>query len=73
MWLPFASRGDFECSDLVLDAALNENQVNKLLKLINRLKNGEETLTFTNYTQVKDRWARAAYNVTPVSHDHVGA
>ncbi|KAG2091483.1 uncharacterized protein F5147DRAFT_822988 [Suillus discolor] len=36
-WRPFRSRGDFEFSEIALDAALNKSQINALLELISRI------------------------------------
>ncbi len=66
-WRPFASRTDFEFAELVLDAALSKKQVNALLKLVHRIKQGEDSLTFTTYNDVQQAWADASPKVTPVS------
>ncbi|KAG1765483.1 hypothetical protein EV702DRAFT_981531 [Suillus placidus] len=40
-WRPFRSRGDFEFSEIALDAALNKGQVDRLLSLIARIAQGD--------------------------------
>lgn len=65
-WLPFASRGDFEFADFAHDAALNQTQINTLLKLIHRYIDRTETLSFTTYSQLETKWAEASPLVTTV-------
>ncbi|KAG2753584.1 hypothetical protein P692DRAFT_201705525 [Suillus brevipes Sb2] len=44
-WRPFRSRGDFEFSEIALEAALNQGQVDKLLSLIARIAQGDTHFT----------------------------
>ncbi|KAG1811595.1 hypothetical protein EV424DRAFT_1327573 [Suillus variegatus] len=46
-WRPFRSRGDFEFSEIALDAALNKSQINALLGLISRISQGQAQITLT--------------------------
>ncbi|KAH9901641.1 hypothetical protein C8Q73DRAFT_636091 [Cubamyces lactineus] len=63
-WHPFKSRADFEFAEFVLNAALNEGQVDALLALIDRVSGGQSQLSFRKYSDLKDVWA-AASRVTP--------
>jgi hypothetical protein len=47
-WRPFHSRGDFEFSEIALEAALNQGQVDKLLSLIVRIAQGDTHITLKN-------------------------
>ncbi|KAG2339941.1 hypothetical protein BDR05DRAFT_977501 [Suillus weaverae] len=40
-WCPFRSHGDFEFSEIALDAALNKGQVDRLLSLITHIPQGD--------------------------------
>ncbi|TFK39111.1 hypothetical protein BDQ12DRAFT_698231 [Crucibulum laeve] len=52
-WRPFKSRSDFEFSELVLDAALNKKQTNRLIQLINRCMKGDDDFTIRNHEEMK--------------------
>ncbi|KAG2031478.1 hypothetical protein BDR03DRAFT_875934 [Suillus americanus] len=44
-WCPFQSHGDFEFSEIALDAALNKNQVDRLLSLMACISQGQAQIT----------------------------
>lgn len=66
-WHPFRSRGDFEFSEIALDAALNKSQINALLGLISRISQGQAQITLKSETDLSKAWDNAAAELTPVS------
>lgn len=65
-WRPFASRTDFEFAELVLATALSKKQVDALLKLVHRIKQGKDDFTFTTYNDIQQAWADASPKVAAV-------
>lgn len=65
-WRPFRSRGDFEFSEIALDAALNKHQIDRLLSLIARISQGQTQITLTNETDLRKALDNAASELTPV-------
>ncbi|KAG2085342.1 uncharacterized protein F5147DRAFT_793714 [Suillus discolor] len=70
-WRPFRSRGDFEFSEIALDAALNKSQINALLELISRIAQGQAQITLKNETDLSRAWDNAAAELTPFSKHEV--
>ncbi|KAG1743670.1 uncharacterized protein EDB91DRAFT_1236667 [Suillus paluster] len=69
-WHPFRSRGDFEFSEIALEAALNQGQVNKLLSLIMRIAQGDTHITLKNEADLRMALDNAAAELTPFTkHD----
>jgi hypothetical protein len=66
-WLPFATRTDFEFAELIHQAALSKEQVNRLLQIIQKVVGGKSTLSFKSHDDLKEAWARAHKQMTPVS------
>jgi len=65
-WRPFQSRGDFEFSEIALDAALNKGQVDRLLSLIARIAQGDTQVTLKNEADLRTALDNAAAELTPV-------
>jgi hypothetical protein len=61
------SRADFEFAEIVLEAALTNNQVDSMLKLIGRLTQGQDFLTLTSHRDLRKAWDAASELVTPVA------
>ncbi|KAG2029665.1 hypothetical protein BDR03DRAFT_880244 [Suillus americanus] len=69
-WRPFRSRGDFEFSEIALEAALNQGQVDKLLSLIARIAQGDTHITLKNEADLRMALDNAAAELTPFTkHD----
>ena len=66
-WRPFQSRADFEFAELVLEAALNKRQVEKLIDIFERCKSGQDSFLIKNHKDLHDLWKYASALVTPVS------
>jgi hypothetical protein len=65
-WCPFRSRGDFEFSEIAIEAALNKSRVNALLSLIMRISEGNAQITLKNEAELSKAWDNAAVELTPV-------
>ncbi|PBK88793.1 hypothetical protein ARMGADRAFT_1033774 [Armillaria gallica] len=63
-WCPYRSMLDFELSETILEAALNEGEVDALLK--NITKQGGELLEFQNHQKLIALWDKSAHHRTPV-------
>jgi len=66
-WRPFHTREDFEFAELVHDAALNQPQIEKFIKLIQRCQEAPGSLTFSKYSDLKDSLEAASKLLTPVT------
>ncbi|KAG0696432.1 hypothetical protein DFH29DRAFT_984614 [Suillus ampliporus] len=70
-WRPFRSRGDFEFSEIALDAALNKNQVDRLLSLMARISQGQAQITLKNEADLRKALDNAAAELTPFSKHEI--
>lgn len=66
-WHPFRSHGDFEFSEIVLDAALNKGQVDRLLSLIACIAHGDTQVTLKNEADLCTALDHAVAELTLVS------
>ena len=67
-WRPFRSRDDFEFAEFVHDTALNQSQIDQLIKFIRRQdKSGSGSFTLQNYNDLKDVLERASKLLTSVT------
>ncbi|KAG0698920.1 hypothetical protein DFH29DRAFT_809715 [Suillus ampliporus] len=64
-WHPFTSRADFEFAFLTHKAALNKEQTDELLWLIQNIVDGHVRLTFRSHNDVSKAWDNAATQLTP--------
>jgi len=55
-WHPFTTRTDFELAELMLDAHLNENQCNTLLKIVNSVAPQSKELTISTTQHLSSTW-----------------
>ncbi|KAH9850401.1 hypothetical protein C2E23DRAFT_735177 [Lenzites betulinus] len=60
-WEPFRSRIDFEFAQFALEAALNNNQIDRLLKLIGTISTTPSDFSFKNAGDVKGAWDVASH------------
>ncbi|KAG1865264.1 hypothetical protein F4604DRAFT_1881913 [Suillus subluteus] len=70
-WRPFRSRGDFEFSEIAIEAALNKSQINALLSLITRVSEGNAQITLKNEADLSKAWDNATVELTPFSKHKV--
>jgi len=56
-WAPFKSRADFEFAEIALQAALNQKQVDKLLKIFERCASGKDKLNLKNNKEIREIWS----------------
>jgi len=67
-WRPFRSRDDFEFAEFVHDTALNQSQIDQLIKFIRRQdESGSGSFTLQNYNDLKDVLERASKLLTSVT------
>ena len=66
-WRPFRSREDFEFAELIHDAALNQPQIDRLIKLIRRCQDTPGSFTLRNHKDLKDLQENASKLLTPVT------
>ncbi|KAG1747467.1 hypothetical protein EDB19DRAFT_1826190 [Suillus lakei] len=64
LWRPFRSRGDFEFSEIAIEAALNKSQINALLSLITHISEGCAEITLKNEVDLSKAWDNAAAELT---------
>lgn len=69
-WKPFRSRLDFEVAEVVLEAALNRSQTDRLIKLIHRAAecNDYDPFTLKNAGNLNEMWDHASVLRTKVGH-----
>ncbi|KAI6162422.1 hypothetical protein EDD17DRAFT_1776488 [Pisolithus thermaeus] len=63
-WYPFQSHLDFEFAELVLEAALNKEQVNHFLKLLKSVHSTTEVFTINEYNDIQNTWKAASHCMT---------
>ncbi|KAI0699097.1 hypothetical protein BC835DRAFT_1461472 [Cytidiella melzeri] len=59
-WHPFNSREDFEFAELVHEARMSQDMINRLLKLMQKVNSGQSGLTFSTYADVRQAWEKAS-------------
>lgn len=70
-WLPFRSKADFEFSEIALDAAMNQRQVDALIKLFHRCIEMKESFTLQSHKDMASMWDNASEHLTRVrAHYH---
>ena len=55
-WRPFPSHLDFEMTEFILDAGLNNQMMDRLISLVERCTNGVEMFTIRNHKQLIKYW-----------------
>jgi len=66
-WLPFRSREDFEFAEIVHDAAMNQSQIDNLIKLIHRCQENPGAFTLKSCRDLRNLWEDARALLTDVS------
>jgi hypothetical protein len=59
-WTPFRTRAEFEFAEIALDAALNNRQVDALLRVFRRCLEGEDSLDFKDHNELQKMWDLAS-------------
>ena len=67
-WKPFCSRLDFEFAEVALQAALNKEQTNTLIRLMHSAQQSHDSFTLSSYKELTGIWKEAskAHSVTAV-------
>lgn len=65
-WCPFYSRLEFEVTELALEAGLNNEQTDWLIKICHRCAIGKENFTFKNHKDIHVKWEAASFRITKV-------
>jgi hypothetical protein len=65
-WLPFKSRLEFEVAQIALEAALNNDQTDRLIKICRQCAIGNDKFTFENHKDIHRKWDAASQRVTGV-------
>ncbi|KAG1886830.1 uncharacterized protein F5891DRAFT_1132413 [Suillus fuscotomentosus] len=68
-WTPFKSRLEFELAELALEACLNNEQTDRLIKLCNRCTSRQEKFTFQTHKDIHDRWDTTSHRITGFTQD----
>ncbi|KAG1771406.1 hypothetical protein EV702DRAFT_977341 [Suillus placidus] len=63
-WYPFQSRLEFEVAEIALEAALNNEQTDRLIKICQRCATGKEKFTFLNHKDIHNKWEAASHRIT---------
>ncbi|KAI5992656.1 hypothetical protein EDD15DRAFT_2136230, partial [Pisolithus albus] len=63
-WYPFRLPLDFEFAELVLEAALNKEQVNRFLKLMKSVRSTSEAFTLNEYNDLQNTWKATSHRMT---------
>ncbi len=67
-WRPFFNtREDFVFAEILMEARVDRDRSDRLIKLIKLCLDGKGALTFSNYSDVLTAWECAASQLTPVS------
>ena len=59
-WRPFRSRTDFEFAELILEATLNKEQTDMLLKLVCNVQQQPDSFTLTTHAELMEMWEQAS-------------
>ncbi|KAG1862822.1 hypothetical protein DFJ58DRAFT_715227 [Suillus subalutaceus] len=68
-WAPFKSQLEFEIAELALEACLNNEQTDRLIKFCNRCASRQEKITFQNHKDIRNMWDAVSHRVTGFTQD----
>ncbi|KAG1864363.1 hypothetical protein F4604DRAFT_1893404 [Suillus subluteus] len=68
-WALFKSRLEFEIAELALEACLNNDQTDRLIKFCNRCASQQEKFTFQNHKDIHKRWDAISHRTTGFTQD----
>lgn len=66
-WKPFQTRAEFEFAEVALTASLTKNQVDALIKVMNRCIAGEDKFDIHSHAHLCEIWNEGAVLHTAVS------
>ncbi|KAG1849526.1 hypothetical protein F4604DRAFT_1883786 [Suillus subluteus] len=70
-WRPFKSRLEFDVAKIALEAALNNEQTDRLLDICRRCAQKSEKFTFHNHKDVRAKWDAASQRLMGFTKDVV--
>lgn len=65
-WLPFKSRLEFEVAQIALEAVLNNDQTDQLIKICHQCAIWNDEFTFENPKDIHRKWDAASQRITGV-------
>ena len=65
-WLPFSSESEFSFTEVILESAMSNTQVDKLIQVIHTLIECKETFRVKNHKELNNLWIGASDPLTPV-------
>ncbi|KAG2143334.1 hypothetical protein BD769DRAFT_1319247, partial [Suillus cothurnatus] len=68
-WAPFKSLLEFEIAELALEACLNNEQTDHLIKLCNRCASQQEKFMFQSHKDICNRWDAVSHCITGFTQD----
>ncbi|KAH9075548.1 hypothetical protein EDB83DRAFT_2350581, partial [Lactarius deliciosus] len=67
-WRPFfKTREDFLFSEVLMEVGMNKDRTERLIEVVRLCIEGKGSLTFSNYSDIRDAWERASLQLTAVS------
>ncbi|KAG1839402.1 hypothetical protein DFJ58DRAFT_845711 [Suillus subalutaceus] len=63
-WYPFQSRLEFKVAEIALEAALNNEQTDQLIKICQQCAIGKDKFTFFNHKDIHNKWEAASHRIT---------
>lgn len=64
-WLPFSSESEFSFAEVILESAMSNTQVDKLIQVIHTLIERKETFRVKNHKELNNLWIGASDPLTP--------
>ncbi|KAG1853126.1 hypothetical protein F4604DRAFT_1883424 [Suillus subluteus] len=68
-WALFKSRLEFKIAELALEACLNNEQTDRLIKFCNRCASRQEKFMFQNHKDIHNMWDAVSHRVTGFTQD----
>ncbi|KAF8219351.1 hypothetical protein L208DRAFT_1418354 [Tricholoma matsutake] len=65
-WLPFSSESEFSFAEVILESAMSNTQVDKLIQVIHMLIECKETFSVKNHKELNNLWIGASDPLTLV-------
>ncbi|KAG1879750.1 hypothetical protein F4604DRAFT_1922961 [Suillus subluteus] len=69
-WALFKLQLEFEIAELALEACLNNEQTDHLIKFCNRCASRQEKFTFQNHKDIRNMWDAVSHRITGVVFFH---
>ncbi|KAG2126861.1 uncharacterized protein EDB93DRAFT_1096942 [Suillus bovinus] len=65
-WCPFQSQLEFNIAELALEARLNNEQTDRLIRICLHSSVGKDKFTFRNHKDIHSKWEAASHWITKV-------